>query len=99
MNSSARDQIYSTPLADIGGFRFDQQVVDVFPLGATLLSMRHAIANVNCELVGVDNSTAMIKRCKELLDIDNKATRAERQSDSSEQSPPPVTLIQPVSRI
>jgi len=130
MNSSARDQIYSTPLADIGGFRFDQQVVDVFPdmldrsipgyasiiaqtgllakhfaredtrcydlgcsLGATLLSMRHAIANVNCELIGVDNSTAMIKRCKELLDIDNKATRAERQSDSSEQSPPPVTLI------
>ena len=120
MTSSARDQIYRTPIADIGGFRFDRQVVDVFPdmldrsipgyssiiaqsgllaehfaregtrcydlgcsLGATLLSMRHAISCAECELVGVDNSSAMIERCEELIDADDKATIADRQSDSS----------------
>ena len=136
MTSSARDQIYRTPIADIGGFRFDRQVVDVFPdmldrsipgyssiiaqsgllaehfaregtrcydlgcsLGATLLSMRHAISCADCELVGVDNSSAMIERCEELIDADNKATIADSQSASSintktdTNNRPPVCLI------
>ena len=30
-NHAAKDSIYATPIADIGGFVFDQQVADVFP--------------------------------------------------------------------
>ncbi|MEO0436403.1 MAG: carboxy-S-adenosyl-L-methionine synthase CmoA [Pseudomonadota bacterium] len=49
-------------------------------LGATLFSLRQKVEGVDCRIVGVDNSTAMISRCLELL----------KDSDSSV----PVELIE-----
>ncbi|MEM7690896.1 MAG: carboxy-S-adenosyl-L-methionine synthase CmoA [Pseudomonadota bacterium] len=36
-------------------------------LGATLFSLRQRVAEIDCQIVGIDNSTAMINRCRELL--------------------------------
>lgn len=36
-------------------------------LGATLLAMRQTIKQSDCELVGVDNSAAMIQQCEKIL--------------------------------
>ena len=113
-HNPAKDSIYATPLADVGGFVFDQKVADVFPdmlersvpgyksviaqsglladkfardntscydlgcsLGATLLAMRHAIGHRPCQLIGVDNSEAMVSRCGEILAQD--AAQTEQQ--------------------
>ena len=102
-----RDQLFANPLAEIGDFRFDQQVVDVFPdmikrsvpgyltiinmigqlaeryatagtrcydlgcsLGAATLAMRHRIQAVDCEIIAVDNSPAMIERCRQVIAAD-----------------------------
>lgn len=99
-----RDRIYAEPQLSIAGFRFDDQVVAVFPdmiqrsvpgyetivamtgtlaerylqpdtrcydlgcsLGASLLSVRAAVEDRPCTLVGVDNSPAMVERCRELI--------------------------------
>ena len=115
-NNRQRDELYRTPLADIGGFRFDEHVVEVFPdmlvrsvpgyrsiiaqsgllaerfaqagthcydlgcsLGATLLAMRHAIGERDCHLVGVDNSSAMLAKCQELIALDDQQWN--KQSD------------------
>lgn len=36
-------------------------------LGASLLSVRNAIGERDCTLIGIDNSSAMVARCRELL--------------------------------
>jgi len=47
-------------------------------LGASTLAMRHGIAHEDCQLFGVDNSSAMIERCEHYVALDD--------------SPLPVTL-------
>ncbi len=39
-------------------------------LGASTLSMRQHLQDINCKLVSVDNSPAMIERCKTVIDRD-----------------------------
>ena len=48
-------------------------------LGAATLAMRQGIAVDDCRLVAVDNSEAMVSRCREIL--------AESDSDSASQTP------------
>ncbi|WP_372964341.1 carboxy-S-adenosyl-L-methionine synthase CmoA [Marinobacter sp.] len=40
-------------------------------LGASTLAMRHGIPYPDCTLVGVDNSSAMIERCKHYVALDD----------------------------
>ncbi len=40
-------------------------------LGASTLAMRHGIANRNCGLIGVDNSSAMLERCQHYIALDD----------------------------
>jgi tRNA (cmo5U34)-methyltransferase len=112
--SNATDTLFSDPLRAPGPFRFDADVVSVFPdmiqrsvpgyetviamsgllaarfarpgtnvydlgcsLGATTLSMRHRLEGRNCRIIGVDNSPAMISRCRELVQADESATPVE----------------------
>jgi tRNA (cmo5U34)-methyltransferase len=114
MSSNKPDTIYSSPLAAVDGFQFDQQVVDVFPdmikrsvpgyttiismignlaeryaqsnshcydlgcsLGAATLAMRHRIQASNCQLVGIDNSPAMIERCQQVMAADSAELNVE----------------------
>jgi tRNA (cmo5U34)-methyltransferase len=46
-------------------------------LGAATLSMRHKISASACAIVAVDNSTAMIERCREIINLDNSSTPVE----------------------
>lgn len=105
--SDTSDKLFSDPLRAPGPFRFDSDVVAVFPdmiqrsvpgyetvitmsgllasrfvqpgskvydlgcsLGATTFSLRQNLAETDCQIVGVDNSAAMIERCRELLAAD-----------------------------
>ncbi len=104
MISSSKDAIYSQP-QQVGDFRFDQAVAEVFPdmiqrsvpgystivdsigqiagyyqqpdshyydlgcsLGAATLAMRRYINAANSQIIAVDNSQAMIERCRLHLD-------------------------------
>jgi len=40
-------------------------------LGASTLSMRHNIHQRDCNIIGVDNSPAMLERCQSILDADS----------------------------
>ncbi|HSC68653.1 MAG TPA: carboxy-S-adenosyl-L-methionine synthase CmoA [Cellvibrio sp.] len=40
-------------------------------LGAATLAMRHRIQAANCKIIGVDNSAAMIARCKQVIAADS----------------------------
>lgn len=40
-------------------------------LGASTLAMRHGISQPDCQLVGVDNSSAMIERCEHYIALDD----------------------------
>lgn len=40
-------------------------------LGASTLAMRHGIHHQDCELIGVDNSAAMIERCQHYVALDD----------------------------
>jgi tRNA (cmo5U34)-methyltransferase len=40
-------------------------------LGASTLAMRHGIQYRDCELIGVDNSVAMIERCRHYVALDD----------------------------
>lgn len=40
-------------------------------LGAATLAMRHNIHAANCTIVAIDNSEAMLKRCKQVLSADS----------------------------
>lgn len=48
-------------------------------LGAATLAMRHRIQAANCKIVGVDNSHAMIGRCRDILDADSAEIDVELQ--------------------
>ena len=113
------DTLFSNPLGEISGFRFDQHVVNVFPdmikrsvpgyatiismigslaeryassntqcydlgcsLGAATLAMRHRIKAANCNIVAIDNSSAMIERCQMIIDADNGETPVQLICDS-----------------
>lgn len=52
-------------------------------LGATLLAMRHAIGERNCQLVGIDNSSAMLARCQQLIDRDDQQWRGTHSDDKN----------------
>ena len=108
MDINKPDKLYSSLHAAVDGFKFDQQVVNVFPdmikrsvpgyttiismignlaeryaqssshcydlgcsLGAATLAMRHRILASDCTLVGIDNSAAMIDRCRQVIDADS----------------------------
>lgn len=99
-----QDTIYATPHPAISAFRFDDEVVRVFPdmiarsvpgyellvpliglwaartvqagtnvydlgcsLGAATFAMRQRITQPDCEIIAVDNSPAMVRRCQEIL--------------------------------
>ncbi|GAA0346897.1 carboxy-S-adenosyl-L-methionine synthase CmoA [Bowmanella denitrificans] len=101
MISSGKDAIYSSPLAQVSDFRFDENVAEVFPdmiqrsvpgystivdaigqmagkymqagaqlydlgcsLGAVSLAASRYIQAPGCQIIGVDNSQAMIERCQ-----------------------------------
>ncbi len=101
MNNKDQDLIYSKPQANVADFRFDAQVVEVFPdmikrsvpgyntiidtigqlskryavektniydlgcsLGAASLAMRRSITAQDCKIIAIDNSDAMVERCK-----------------------------------
>ena len=65
-NRAAKDSIYATPLADVGGFVFDQKVADVFPdmlkrsvpgyqsviAQSGLLAEKFAVENTTCYDLG-----------------------------------------------
>ena len=40
-------------------------------LGAAILSMRHCITATGCEIIGVDNSEAMVRGCREAIAADS----------------------------
>ena len=40
-------------------------------LGASILAMRHRINNSNVEIIGIDNSQAMLESCKQVVDADS----------------------------
>lgn len=46
-------------------------------LGAATLAMRHRIHAANCHLVAVDNSPAMIERCRQVLAVDSAEPEVE----------------------
>lgn len=74
---------YETVIAMCGllASRFAKAGTNVYDLGcslgATTLSLRHNLAAVDCLVIGVDNSPAMISRCRELVAADNTPTRVE----------------------
>ncbi len=39
-------------------------------LGAATLAMRHGIHNTDCKIIGVDNSQAMLERCRQIIAAD-----------------------------
>ena len=40
-------------------------------LGAATLAMRHRIRSANVKIIGIDNSAAMLERCKHVIDADS----------------------------
>lgn len=40
-------------------------------LGAATLSMRHNLPDDSCQLIGIDNSQAMVSRCQSIIDQDD----------------------------
>lgn len=111
-----QDNLFAEPLGNISEFRFDQDVVDVFPdmlkrsipgyqsiiaqtgllaaryaqanstlydlgcsLGATSLAMHKSLLQndsiaKNISITGIDNSEAMLKRCRSIVDkVDQNA--------------------------
>lgn len=103
-----KDSIFSTPREQIGDFKFNQEVADVFSdmiqrsvpgyhmmlemiavisgefvaadshcydlgcsLGASTLAIRQGITQPGCRIFAIDNSEAMIERCKVNIERDN----------------------------
>jgi len=104
----SKDDIYANPIDALPAFRFDDDVVRVFPdmikrsvpgystiiamtgllagryaapgsnlydlgcsLGASTLAMRQQVRGEGCRIIGVDNSHAMIERCRSVIDTDS----------------------------
>ncbi len=114
MTRDNSDNIYQQQLKQVEGFKFDQQVVRVFPdmiqrsvpgyglvlelsgllarrrvtagshvydlgcsLGASTLAVRRNILHRDCRIIGVDNSAAMVERCRQMLAADNSRVPVE----------------------
>ena len=50
-------------------------------LGAATLAIRHGIRHEGCEIIGIDNSQAMIQRCQQIIDIDTRDVPVILQQD------------------
>lgn len=67
---------YSTIVSMIGMLaeRYAQSESNCFDLGCSLgastLAMRHHIKEKNCQIIAVDNSEAMVRRCKDVITED-----------------------------
>lgn len=109
-----KDHLFAAPLAQLGDFCFDEQVVEVFPdmiqrsvpgysnilsaigmmterfaqpgsrlydlgcsLGAATLMMRRHLRFEDCRIIAVDNSAAMIERCRSHLNAFKSTTPVE----------------------
>jgi len=46
-------------------------------LGAATLSIRHHLPHDSCRIIAVDNATAMVERCREIIDQDQATTPVE----------------------
>lgn len=46
-------------------------------LGASTLAMRHGLKSKKCELIAIDNSLAMLERCRHYIELDNEKTRVD----------------------
>lgn len=46
-------------------------------LGASTLAMRHGLKNKQCDLIAIDNSSAMLDRCRHYIELDNETTPVE----------------------
>lgn len=68
---------YATVLPFIGliAERYTQQDSNIYDLGCSLgaatLSIRHQIRQHGCNIIAVDNSEAMVTRCKENIEMDS----------------------------
>lgn len=114
-----KDQLFATPIAQLGDFCFDEQVANVFPdmiqrsvpgysnilsaigmmterfaqpgsrlydlgcsLGAATLMMRRHLPHPDCTIIGIDNSPAMVERCRNHLSAFKSAVPVEiREGD------------------
>ncbi len=56
-------------------------------LGASTLAMRQNLRTADCRLVGVDNSPAMLERCRSIIDTDTHDTPVELVRADLEQVP------------
>lgn len=109
-----KDTLFAEPLLNIEGFRFDENVAEVFndmiqrsvpgygtilsmigdmaarfvqdnsrcydlgcSLGAATLAMRHHIQAKNCQIIGIDNSAAMVARCQANIEKDTSKIAVE----------------------
>jgi len=109
-----RDTIFSTPIAKLGDWTFDESVAEVFAdmiqrsvpgysniismigmlaerfvqpdsqvydlgcsLGAATLSMRRNIKVAGCNIIAIDNSPAMVDRCRRHIDAFSADTPVE----------------------
>lgn len=117
--TDGQDTLFSDPLRTPEPFKFDSEVVSVFPdmigrsvpgyatvvamsgllagrfatagstiydlgcsLGATTLAMRQHLEHCDCQIVAVDNSSAMLDRCRDVIAADAGTTPVElRQGD------------------
>lgn len=116
--TDGQDTLFSDPLRGPGPFRFDTDVVSVFPdmiqrsvpgyatviamtgllagrfaqsgttlydlgcsLGASTLAMRGHIEESGCQIVGIDNSPAMINRCQQVIAADRGTTPVELREE------------------
>ncbi len=67
---------YSTIISQIGMLanRFAQKGTNIYDLGCSLgaatLTMRHSISHSDCHIIAVDNSKAMVQRCRAHLKRD-----------------------------
>lgn len=67
---------YSAIISAIGllANRFAQDNSNCYDLGCSLgaatLSMRHKVTAKHCKIIAVDNSSAMLERCKKIIDRD-----------------------------
>jgi len=110
------DNLFSTPIAQLGDWTFDERVAEVFPdmitrsvpgyssiismigmlagrfvtpgsqvydlgcsLGAATLAMRRHISAEGCRIIAVDNSAAMVDRCRRHIEAFRATTEVDIQ--------------------
>ncbi len=74
---------YATIINMIGNLaeRYAQSGSNCYDLGCSLgaasLAMRHSIKAADCKIIGVDNSSAMLSRCRQVMDADSSEIAVE----------------------